>query len=367
MAGLFSLEGAFLFIGIIMGLLYVVIPVRDAGDGDFSKSPRVRNLLFLGTPIIAMFGVWEKARISFDRTEAFTYYVAGVAPTIVILFVVFSTFIYFDRRRKRRQHRETFSDLHFFWWVWMFLINPARYNREVIRDRDAVVQHRKDLETGQVGRLASASDALGLLIKNVGSATDDKRRQLTDDLLEAIKSVAILTTRTPERVRLEANYMALVPIGQATGPEVASVKFEWPPKDRWTHLLVLRRYPGRMPSVPFALAIDANSPIDEVLLGAPDAYAREQPIYVETRRLEFARRIPRGIQTAVRRHFGSATSATFVSIPIVHGTGTIGMVNIESNLPYLLGESDAVLNMALDCVAPYCSLLGQLLAQRRSP
>src|SRR5207249_7292786 len=168
-----------------------------------------RNLLFLGAPIIAMFGVWEKAGIEFDRTKAFANYVAGAGPTIVGMMIVSSVFIYFDRRRKRQQHRETFADLHFYWWVWMFLINPARYHREVVKDRDAVVQHRKDLETGQVGRIAKASETLGLLIKSVGSATDDKRRQLTDDLLESISSVAKLSARTPERLKLEANYMAL--------------------------------------------------------------------------------------------------------------------------------------------------------------
>lgn len=349
-----------------MGLLYVVVPVKDAGDGDFAKSPRVKNLLFLGAPILAMFGVWEKAGITFDRTRAFANYVAGVGPTIVLLLILASTFIYFDRRRKRRQHRETFADLHFFWWVWMFLINPARYSREVIKDRDSVVQHRKDLETGQVGRLAKASETLGLLIKSVGSASDDKRRQLTDDLLEAISSVAILAARTPERVKLEANYMELVPVGQATAPDIAAVRFQWPPRDQWTHLLVLRRYTGRMPPYSFALALAAGAPMDEVLLGAPEAYVRGQPVYVETRHLEFARRIPRAIQVAVRRYLGGLPFVAFVSIPIVHGTGTIGIVNIESNLPFLLGESDAVLNLALDCVAPYCSLLGQLVARHRS-
>ena len=76
-----------------MGLLYVVVPVKDAGDGDFAKSPRVKNLLFLGAPILAMFGVWEKAGITFDRTRAFANYVAGVGPTIVLLLILASTFI----------------------------------------------------------------------------------------------------------------------------------------------------------------------------------------------------------------------------------------------------------------------------------
>jgi hypothetical protein len=367
MTRLFTLEGSFVFVGILMGILYVIIPVKDAGDGDFAHNPRVRNLLFLGVPVLAMLAAWEKAGIPLNRTLAFTCYVASLGPTILLMFVVSSVGIYFDRRRVRRHHRETFADLHFYWWVWSFLINPARYHREVEKDREAVAQHRKDLEAGQVGRLAKASSTLGLLIKSVGSATDNRRQQLTDELLESISSVTMLTTRTPQRVRLEANYMELVPVGQATIPELASVKFQWPPKQQWTHLLVLRRYTGRMPSYPFALALSAQAPMDEVLLGAPEAYIRQQPMYVEKRRLEFGRRVPRGIQTAVRRYMDTVPFATFVSIPIVHGTGTIGMVNIESNLPYILGESDAVLNLALDCVAPYCSLLGQLLAQRRGP
>lgn len=350
-----------------MGLLYVVIPVKDTGDGEFSKSPRVRNLLFLGAPILAMFGVWEKAGISFDRTAAFSFYLAGVAPTIILLFVVTSTFIYFDRRRTRRHHRETFADLHFFWWVWMFLINPSRYGREVVKDRDAVVQHRKDLEAGQVGRIAQASGTLGLLIKSVGSATDNNRQTLTDELLAAISSVATMATRTPERVKLEANYMDVVPITEATKSEIGSVKFQWPPRNEWTHLLVLRRYTGRLPPRPFALAIAVDAPMSEVPCGAPDAYVRGRPIYVDTNLPEFASGIPRDKQATIRRYLNEAPFETFVSIPIVHSSGTIGIVNIESNLPYVLGESDAVLNLALGCVAPYCSLLGQLMAQRRSP
>ena len=364
MSALFTLEGAFVFIGIVMGLLYVVIPVKDAGDTDFARNPRVRNLVFLGVPILGMLAAWDKAGVSLNGSVAFGYYVVSLGPTVLIMFLIFSVAIYFDRRRIRRHHRDTFADLHFFWWVWMFLINPARYNRAVLKDRDAVDQHRKDLETGQVGRIAKASDTLGILIKSVGSATDENRRRLTDDLLEAIASVAILPTRTPERVKLDANYMAVVPIRQATPVEIDAVKFQWPLRERWTHLMVLRRYTRRMPPRPFALAFAADAPIDEVLLGAPDAYMRQQPVYVETRHLEFARRIPRGIQSAVRKYFGQASFVSFVSIPIVHETGTIGILNLESNLPFIVGESDAVLNQALDCLSPYCSLLGQLLAQR---
>jgi hypothetical protein len=87
-----------------MGILYAVVPVRDAGDGDFSKSPRVRNLFLLGAPILVLFGSWEKTGINIDRTAAFSYYMAGMAPTILITFTVCCIAIYLDRRRIRR-HR----------------------------------------------------------------------------------------------------------------------------------------------------------------------------------------------------------------------------------------------------------------------
>jgi hypothetical protein len=365
-----GIEIAAASLGILMGCLYVLIPVKETGTEEFARNPRVRNLLFVFSPVALLFGSWEKAGLEFNHQAVFVSYISSIGPTILLLFLIFSVGIYFDRRRRRRHDRERFADLNFTHWAWMFVINPARYDREVRAERDAVEQHRKDLEEGQIGRVAAARETLGILIKSVGVCSETREthrhQQLTDSLLEAIESVALFMTRTPQHVSIHANYMQVVPIGRATAPEKSAVKFEWPDRSKWTHLLVLRRYVGRNPIYPFALAVAEGSSPDELLLGAPEAYVRGQATYVDRRRLQFARRVPRSIQTAVTAYLKEISFVTFVSIPIVHASGIVGIVNIESNQPFIVGESEEVLNLATRYAAPYCSLLGQLLADTRT-
>jgi len=90
-----GIEIAAASLGILMGCLYVLIPVKETGTEEFARNPRVRNLLFVFSPVALLFGSWEKAGLEFNHQAVFVSYISSIGPTILLLFLIFSVVIDF--------------------------------------------------------------------------------------------------------------------------------------------------------------------------------------------------------------------------------------------------------------------------------
>jgi hypothetical protein len=220
---------------------------------------------------------------------------------------------------------------------------------------------------GHLERIGTANAALTKLMHAVAGWRErrdrDARDELIDRILEAIELVTKAYATMPERLgALKANYMEVVPIARAKQADRDAVRFDWPREETWAHLLVLRRYGGRIPTQPFALAVARSPAPDSMMLGAPEAFETGDYTYTDKRNLKFAHRVPKATRKTVGLYLNPQPFQTFVSIPVAHPTGTVAIVNIESTEKYLLGEDENVMNYVVRCLYPYCALLGQLVA-----
>jgi hypothetical protein len=98
------------------------------------------------------------------------------------------------------------------------------------------------------------------------------------------------------------------------------------------------------------------------MIGAPQAFETGLATYVDTTKPRFAKGVPKGARAKIREILGPLPFRSFVAIPIVHPSGTLGVVNVETSEPYLLGEGPEVMNGVIKCLYPYCTLLGHVLA-----
>jgi hypothetical protein len=356
---------------VLAGLFFAMAPLPDPGaDLSLHKTPRFKSFLAaLFTPMALLAADWKKLGVNLDLTEVCVgYYIAFVISALVCL-TGFAAGIYVVRQRAMGSWPRNFGGESPLDRVILFVVyGVARLRRAVDAENRKLAEARSSaFGLAHLERIGTANAALTKLMHGVAGwqlrRDAASREELVDRILEAIEGVARAYARAPESLReLRANYMDVVPIPKVKRAERDAVRFIWPREETWSHLLVLRRYGGRIGTQAFALPVGRATPPDAVMLGAPEAFETGRATYTDKRNLKFGNRIPKEIRSTVRNYLGPQPFRTFVSIPIDHPNGTVGILNIESTEIYILGEDEDVMNSVIKCLYPYCALLGQLLA-----
>jgi hypothetical protein len=370
---LFPVETIFGLVGALLGIFYVFAPFRDPGpNAELKDNPRVKNLLWLlGVPIAALVTDWDRLGLQLSRPQILASYFIGAVTTIFIVLLLFSIYPIVIMKRRIKDDPGDYEGYDSLFLASSFLsFGMARY-LQVAKDERERISGLRSMPLGRahMERIAYANQTLAALIVAVTGwearhGAESEREALIDRILDAIESVARMGAQNPDKPRLRSNYMDVVAVARAKAGEASAVPFDWPPTAMRTHLLVLRRYNGRTHTRNFGLAVNINAQRDDNLFGAPEAFMTGEAVYIDKQNLKFSRNIPKAVQTTVKQYLHSQPFRTFVSIPIAHHTGTVGIINIESDLPHILGESEDVLRSMTKCVMPYCGLLGQLLASR---
>lgn len=354
-----------------MGLFFTLAPLPDPGpQAQLRDTPRLKSFLWaLGLPIAILFADWNKWDLKFDKTDVMTgYYFGFLVSTLGFIFLI-CVGIYLYRRSRITVHQRDFElqgpfDLAFAYAFY----GPTRLMNTIEADRKKLTElHAAHFSPAHLERIAQANRQLALLMNGVSlwrPTQQDRREGLIDDVLNAVEAVVRTGTRNPQQLRLRVNYMEVVPFETATQQVKESVAFDWPPYASRTHLIVLRRYSGRLATGRFALAVAEGDRPEERLFGAVEAYQAGEAIYVDKLNLQFAPRIPRSVSAQIRRYLNPQPFRTFVSVPTVHLDRIVGVINVESDRPFLTGGTREAMDMVIECLQPYSTILGQLLAPR---
>ena len=168
--------------------------------------------------------------------------------------------------------------------------------------------------------------------------------------------------------RIGLNYLALRPYADVPPTRREDLLFTFGDPGRYGHVLALRRRHngvGEDPlGQPILIPVDqASSGPDRLLPGAPQLVHGHEHVMIQPRRLVFAPGIPAETRTRVNAFFRALTCQSVLSLRLVVGSAVVGVLNIESSVPNMVGQGEAEVEAVLTIVKPFAAIVAYVVAQ----
>jgi hypothetical protein len=179
-----------------------------------------------------------------------------------------------------------------------------------------------------------------------------------------------------DKLELHLNYLRAVPWARAIADPVlqSGMRFDFgivnvQRESRYTYLLILhyRLLQARGPDIRFGVADHSRADTRAALLpGAPEAVAYGRPWFRARGRenrfaLEFAAGVPAAVRGEVTKFFDGLDCLSVLSIPLVKGSETVGVLNVESSATDLIGRGRHGYLEAATVVSPLCTILAHVV------
>ena len=346
-------------IGILMGFLYAVSGFTDPGKvEEFSKNPRVKNLIWLlggaGGVFLLDWKIMAPEDVDAHLRGAlmFSYALCAIGAAIIVILGM-SCFIFLSTEGLARRNPCLIGrsgDL---------VLEYISYGYRAYRTRQEKLEAAGEAGGGGPEALSAVGSTLSVLIsataRDRGRGDPVQRDLLIDQALLAIESTVKLFATGVPNLELRTNYMAVAPfvrLGTTRQRFVADA----PQPD--TKFLVLRRYRDQLAEA-FAIPIAAVS--EKQLPGAPIAAADGQACLLNPKRLSFRKGVPKATRDQVKAFFKGAGYGSVLSVPLIWERDVVGVVNVESNHIDLVGKGSDMSRRIGIALAPFCVVLGELV------
>jgi hypothetical protein len=359
--------------GIAMGLLYAVSGFRDAGKGaDIKTSPRVTNLRWIATVGAAsLIGDWRQLNdgVQISKVSMTGAYLVAVIITAILAIFVIARSLYKNRKQEISQSG-TAGNISARDAAWLYVHSGfAAYREEMQREREReeakAVVAQADIRGHQLQSCASLAYAICAQLSACSAVRHDApaefRDAVIDTLLDNILSAVVQQTGLPKGT-FDINFMVALSFADTIEKYSKITRFIFDGHDKYSHLLILKRYHGRAGGDDFGLPVHAPDSTARVLPGAPAAFATGMPKYIQSDDFGAELRAFKAAErNAISGYLEDQPFLCFLSLPITWGGKRIGIVNVESKAANFGIESDPAENFA-KALLPFCMLLGNVVS-----
>ena len=256
----------------------------------------------------------------------------------------------------------------------IFVVQGWEASRRARDDIFAGIEARRRDEQRDRESDAVRAETLGMLaqiamrvLRDIGRSDAAQRALMIDEIFT---SVANLVRRRAGEAspRIGLNYLALRPFADMAVARRRDLLFTFGDPARYGHVLALRRRHngvGEDPlGQPILIPVDsADSGPDRLLPGAPQLVHGQEYVMIQPRRLSFAPAIPAETRTRISAFFRALTCQSVLSLRLVVGGAVVGVLNIESSLPNMLGMEDDAVEDLLTTVKPFAAILAYVVEQ----
>jgi hypothetical protein len=366
-ASINGLEYVFAFIGVLIGIVFVSSWRGSLKGADLKNDPRVKNL---GWAVVGFFAVlmgrWkeELELEKIDRLRLLIAYslpligiaIAGLAGTALMIFI---------RSASIRKHSSRNYVSESFGPVLDYLHYGYQYYKQEYED-PLDVKEAGELQRFRELNAIAANQLAGDIVAVDGyrrEPSEALKNSLCQQILEHICLIVQAYMKADVHPKLNANVMVAIPAAEAGEAEWKLTQFAYLERNQYSHLLMLRHYAYYKGKEHFALPVEDPVVVPQwkntVLLGAPEAFLRQQSLVVRTQRLDFAKQVPQNVRQAIRNYFDTKEGfRSFACLP-VPGEGILrGIVNVESDQEHIFQESENVQSEIARVLQPFCALLG---------
>lgn len=365
-----GLELVFALIGALMGGVLVLSSWKGSVKGtELKNDPRIKSL---GWAILGFFatllGRWEKLLEvdNLNRTRLLVSYALPLLIVAMLGVVVIAGMIYvravplMRRLSKPRSEALAFvlEYLHHGYQQYQQDWAKAEHEYAKAEEQRRHDELRQSRELNAMAATLLAADILLVHQYRVNPA-EELRASICRQILQHI--CLIVQTYTGGQA-LNANVMVAIPTAKATPADWEKTRFVYQERERYGHLLMLRDYAYPQGQEHFAVPVENPDRVPDwhewVLLGAPLAFLRKQPLVVQTSDLDFARHVPPKIKQESKAYFKDKGFKSFACLVIPGDGGPRGILNVESHQEHIFEESEEVQNEIAMVLHPLCALLG---------
>jgi hypothetical protein len=347
------------FVGVFMGFVFVVAAWKGSPSRtvDLKKDSRVKGFLYgLGGFLTMLIADWKTLLgTSVDKSQLLILYGFPFVFTAFggVLLIAFGIWLNFAWRRRNHPHDSVGEPLHL---ALDYLLYGYSYHRE---------EYQRLLAAARESKQKDRFDRLRSLWGDVSTNLAATMLSPTASVQDVLRNMCSIVKAHSEGVsvpEMNASLMVAIPFDQATEPQKSKLKFTFGDNKRYGHLLLVTDYAYDKGEPHIALPVeDPNRTadwIDWTLVGAPEAFLRNSETVVNTKRLDFAPKIPETIRRQIRQYFKGKKFKSFACLTVIGKGSLIGIVNIESNQE--LG-SDEIQNEIAKLLQPFCAVLSLIL------
>ncbi len=358
-----------------MGFVFVFVGWKGSATKAFDRNhPIVKGFLYGLVGVLATLMTDWKALFgsSVDKTRLVTFYgipyvIVGFGGVLAIGFGIWIKFVWLRRDKPEDVPSRPF-DLALDYFTGGYGYHKKEYER-------LLDLQRQDRLTGFRRLAASGANKLAALIHAATEyqkhPTNEVRKLLIQQVLQLICLMVEAHTQDAPQSDLNASLMIAVPFTAATEPQKKSLKFTWGDMTRYGHILVLCEYAYERGQEHFSLPVedpDRNRDWENwILLGAPEAFLRKKELVVRTKKLDFAREVPKNIQGDIEQHFKGKGYQSFGCLIVPKEGSLIGVVNVESQRDHIFLGSDEIQNEIAQALQPFCAVLSLILQTEIEP
>ena len=347
----------FVFLGLLMGIIFFVSwRGSSTKEISFKNDSRVKALLYgLGGFFTTLIADW-KALLGGDVDKKQLLILYGVSFGIVALLgpLVMFGFIWLKLELIKRRKPEECPGQPFYFAL-DYLIYGYRYHREELERLAEAARERRAERRAEI-YAAAATNLAALLLSPTTSVQD-----VLKNMCQIFKS-HIAASEIPD---VNANLMVSKPYSEATPEQLDRLKFKFGDESRYGSLLYLTDYAYDKGEERIALPVeDSNRTPDWlniVLLGAPEAFLRKRETVVNTRKLDFATKIPKTVREDMTQYFKGKGFKSFACLTVISEGSVIGIVNIESSHELV---SDTIQVEVAKILQPFCAVISLILVKR---
>lgn len=234
----------------------------------------------------------------------------------------------------------------------------------------------KEHRTDQEGFFRSYAECLKTAIETAqtsGELHSEELLSAQQAVLRLVCNIVESFLGKPDGLKINASLMRDEPLGNwSQGSQLKDVQFASSTRnlDAYRcvlHLTVWATPPNDEPHI--ALPVAKNA--DILLFGAPKALVHGQMEYVtDTQNAavleELVSRQDDEVRAAITNYLQRKKDdfVSFISVPLRCGDDVLGVLNVQSNYPEILGHGESYRNDMDYCLLPLCSLLGILIARQ---
>jgi hypothetical protein len=364
-----GLDLAFGLVGALMGSVFVLSSWRGSLKGsDLKSDPRMKSLGWAVMGFFATFlGRWEKF-LDLDKLDRGQLLLSYALPLlgVAILGVAAIALMIFARFAAVRRHTSKDYLLESLAPVLDYLHYGYQYYKQEHEGPLEIERKSRLLRFRELNALGSRQLALDILaVEKYRQAPSEALRdvlcrQILDDICLVIQSYVEFDSRP----RLNSNIMVAIPVAQTNAADWDLARFVYQKREDYGHLLILRHYASPEGQEHFALPVVNPSAVQEwrdwVLLGAPDAFLRQEVLVIKTQKLDFAKHVPQNIRDQITNYFAVKAFRSFACLPVLGDGSLRGIVHVESDQEDIFQKSEEVQSEIAKVLHPFCALLGQI-------
>ncbi len=352
-----------------MGVLFALDGwVGSTRNEELQRTARLRNFKYaIATAFLAFIADLTKLGITVAKDRLLLCYVEGFVCTSVAIISIVALGIWMRFRTVRREHPEIEVSSNFSPVLSYVIFGFSYYKTEFQKlleriSKDELAAYRNFIKGFLPAYINQFCQSIAAIDFYLASHSEAARAQVAKQILQSIRAVVIEYYSEKRYLRVNVNYMLAQLYETALPPVKERVRFAESNSAVYEHLLVLKEYAEDEGREDFALAVpgrNRGATERHVAPGAPEAFFRgTTTILDDTGKIAFPKGFDRGSAEHIKQYFSTKGFKSFASINIIHGGERLGVVNVESNQPFVFGKTEENKKEVEALVKPFCLLLG---------